>query len=323
MAKADGYYFGLDGYFYGQEGASTKIKLCTGTENYKTIENGKRLIGKIYKGIIETGIEFEDLIELSATTYGESSVGRKKTIQKEKKVGEKIVKYNVEVDFKDSEFQAEARALACCVFNYKNKRDHDNYVKSKKVVYDPKIAQIVLDMRAYAAKDKVPNYVKFKEKSKTPEVFNKLQQYHIESGILAFIRNYQKQGKLKDIKHIPDYAYGAILWDGVDLKTNYDNHPKVNSGYFVNDEKHNVLGIKSKKITNDNGIKVLNGEQCYILNSQKDNKINEKKCYSYKYKTTAGFAKTMFVKLTDQYEEAMIHSLREEVDNTYILNPWW
>ena len=31
----------------------------------------------------------------------------------------------------------------------------------------------------------------------------------------------------------------------------------------------------------------------------------------------------MFVKLTDQYEEAMIHSLREEVDNTYILNPWW
>lgn len=316
MAKADGYYFGLDGHFYGQEGASTKIKLCTGTENYKTIENGKTLTGKIYKGIIETGIEFEDLIELSATTYGESSVGRKNTIQKEKKVGEKTVKYNVDVDFKDSEFQAEARALACCVFNYKYKRDHD-----QKGGYSVEISNIITDMGALA-KGK-PNYNILKKKSKDPILFNKIQQYHIEAGILALIRDCQKQGKLKDVNAISDYANGAILWDGVDLKTNYDNHPKVNSGYFVSEENHNVLGVKSKKITYDNDKKVVNEEQCYKLSSQKDNKVNETKCYSYKYKTTAGYAKTMFVKLTDQYEEAIIHSIREKKEESYILGRWW
>lgn len=328
MANADGYYFSINGFFYGNEGASTKVKLCTGIEIKKEIKDNRSVKQKLYKGIIETDIEFEDLIELAATTYGESSIGRKNIVQKEKKEGEKTVKYNVEVDIKETEFQAEARALACCVFNYKNKRDHDSYLKGKKVTYNPKISQVVIDMRAFAAKDKVPNYVKLKEKSKTPEMFDKIQQFHIESSILAFIRDYQKKGEFKDLIKVPDYANNAILWDGVDLKTNYLHHKKIEAGYFVSDEKHNVMGIKSKKITYDSSApegqrEISNGEQCYKLTSQKDNTVLEKKYFSYKYKTVAGHAKTTFVKLTDQYEEAMIHSLREKIDNSYILNQWW
>ncbi|MCC9064128.1 hypothetical protein [Flavobacterium piscisymbiosum] len=326
--NADGYYFNINGFFYGQEGTSTKVKLCTGISSYKCFKNDKPLKQKLYVGIIETDIEFEDLIELAATTYGESSLGRKNTVQKERKEGEKMVKYNVEVDIKDSELRLEARALACCVFNYKNKRDHDNYVKSVRVVYNPIISQVIKDMGAFAQGK--PNYKVLKKKSKTPELFNKMQQFHIEAGLLAHIRDQQKKGKLKGISTIQDFANGALLWDGVDLKDNYNNHEKVNNGYFVSNEKHNVLGIKSKKITidsskpkNDKDRFVKDSVQCYDLRSKKDVSFAEKKCYSYKYATTCGHAKSMFVKLSDEYEAAIIHSLREKTDNTYILNPWW
>lgn len=122
-----------------------------------------------------------------------------------------------------------------------------------------------------------------------------------------------------------DRSNNAILWDGVDIKDNYDDpHPKIKQGYFVSDKEHNVNNIESKKTTEDSDGKIASdGKVCLKLTSQKDAKFEETKCYEYTYKTTFGVAKTMFVKLTDQFEEAIIHSRREKKNGKYILNTWW
>lgn len=302
--KADGYYFGIDGFFYGKEGTSTKVKLCTKVTQSKIKEE----IFKKYEGISVTNIEFEDLIELAATLYGESSIGRKNTVIKERTIGTgisaKIEKYSVQENIKNSELQNEAKALACCIFNYKNKRNNDQTGG-----YNPIISKVITDMGA-VAKGKA-NYNIFKEKLKKPELINgKIEQYYIEAGILAFIRDKKERGELKDINiTVVDFSNGAILWDGVDLKTNYKNHPKVNVGYYISDEKHNVLDIQSKKTS-----EAIHVETAYKLS---DNKYNEKRYWDYTYQTTAGIAKTMFVKLHPDYEWAKMHSDEKR------LKKWW
>lgn len=209
----------------------------------------------------------------------------------------------------------EAYGLGCAMINFKHKRKHDDPEK-----YNPTYAQLSKDMRAYGYDS--PNYKVF-IKTDLKKRNESHMQVCIGASIHSLIYDQQKNKKnLPKEEILSDYSNNAILWDGIDLKTNYENHPKINAGYFINDNEHNVLDVESKKV-NDEKPNEDDKKVCNTLYSTKDNKFKEVKCYSYKYKTTFGIAKTMFVKLTDQFEEAIIHSKREKKDGTYILNQWW
>ena len=179
-------------------------------------------------------------------------------------------------------------------------------------------------MKAYG-KGK-PEYNNFK-KTEASKRNGTYMQICIAASINALCYEFSKLGynefSSKDkLNFLPfDRSNNAILWDGVDIKDNYNKpHPKIKQGYFVSDKEHNVLDIESKKTTEDSeNRKAVNGK----LHSQKDPSFEETKCYEYTYKTTFGVAKTMFVKLTDQFEEAIVHSRREKKDGKYILSTWW
>ena len=95
-----------------------------------------------------------------------------------------------------------------------------------------------------------------------------------------------------------DYSNGAYFWDGVDLKTNYKNHPKVKKGIKFADPKHNIFGVKEKDITEvvthwqhqDKNGKVVNGK--------------ERGKYKYTYISTTAYGKTVFWRYGDEFLQA-------------------
>lgn len=271
MAKADGYYFGLDGHFYGQEGASTKIKLCTGTENYKTIENGKTLTGKIYKGIIETGIEFEDVIELASIAFAESSYGN-----------------NVEI-------WQEVYALCNAIVNNKvqNEITGSYYNVAKKI-------------KAFVATDGNVQYPKIKNKKSTPEKFNgKFEQKAIAGAINAIL--YEKtiinKEKIDGLKTNPfDYSYGAIVWDGNDIKTaKYANY-----GIKFSSSEHNIYNLPDKKIC---------GEELY---PEYKNPKYPKRKWDYVYKTTVAYCKK--VEIVEKNPKALNNKVELKVKKYKVIS---
>ncbi|MDD2476571.1 MAG: hypothetical protein PHI32_11745 [Dysgonamonadaceae bacterium] len=65
--KADGYYYTQDGIFYGKEGTSDLISICSKVESI----NGQNRYFILYK----TNIQYENLILVAGTAIGESSYG--------------------------------------------------------------------------------------------------------------------------------------------------------------------------------------------------------------------------------------------------------
>ncbi len=45
----------------------------------------------------------------------------------------------------------------------------------------------------------------------------------------------------------PDPSNGAFWWDGVDFKTNYAKHPKVQDGFKFGDPAHNIFGVQERR----------------------------------------------------------------------------
>jgi hypothetical protein len=311
--KANGYYFNIDGTFYGKEGNSDKIKICIEKKTYTYFDKMKKKVsGYIYMSPKETDFNLSDIEIIAGIIYAESSIQFINKISSE-------------------DMLKEAYALGTTMINFKFKRKHDDPKE-----YNPTYSQLSKDMRAYGYNSK--GYKKFIETK--PEERNK-NHMRVCTGaaINALFYNQQiensKNPFLKELENpldflnpykkkqiFIDYSNNAILWDGLDLSTNYNNHPKIVDGYLVSDKNHNVLNIKSKKV-NDNKNNEEDKKVCNKLYSIKDPKFVEEKCYSYKYKTTVGFAKTMFVKLTDEFEEANINSKREKLENKFILNKWW
>jgi len=311
--KANGYYFNIDGTFYGKEGNSDKIKICIEKKAYTYFDKMKKKIsGFIYTSPKETDFSLSDMEIIAGVIYAESSIQFINKISSE-------------------DMLKEAYALGTTMINFKHKRKHDDPKE-----YNPTYSQLSKDMRAYGYDSK--GYKNFK-KTKLEKRNENHMRICTGAAINALFYNQQieisKNPFLKKIENpldflnpykkkqvYIDYSNNAILWDGLDLSTNYNNHPKIVDGYLVSDKEHNVLNIKSKKV-NDNKNNEEDKKVCNKLYSIKDPKFVDEKCYSYKYKTTVGFAKTMFVKLTDEFEEANINSKREKVEDKFILNKWW
>lgn len=44
-----------------------------------------------------------------------------------------------------------------------------------------------------------------------------------------------------------DPSNGGLWWDGLDFKTNYNNHPKVRDGFKFGNPAHNIFNVQEKK----------------------------------------------------------------------------
>lgn len=307
--KANGYYFNLDGTFFGKEGTSSEVVICTKKIKYTYLKNNKKEKGFSYLSPNRTAFEYSDIEIIAGIIYAESSVEHIK-------------------DFTETEMLNEAYALGTTMMNFKYKRKHDDLKN-----YNPSYTQLSVDMKAYGYNS--PNYNKFINEDLEKRNNNHMRVC-IGASINSLFYNNQlfKKSFFKEVEQleflnsfntmlvIKDFSNNALFWDGKDIKSNYDKHPKILDGYIISDELHNVLDIESKKV-NDSNENEDEKKICNKLYSINDPNFEEIKCYSYKYKTTVGFCKTMFVKLTDEYENANINSRREKKENTYILNRWW
>lgn len=85
-----------------------------------------------------------------------------------------------------------------------------------------------------------------------------------------------------------DPSNGAYWWDGVDFKTNYQNHPKVRDGFRYGDPAHNIFGAKevSKPVT----------IYWRVWNKKLKKEVESKVRGSYKYVwcSTVAYGKTIF-----------------------------
>lgn len=107
-----------------------------------------------------------------------------------------------------------------------------------------------------------------------------------------------------------DYSNGAFFWDGFDISSNYDKHPKVVQGITFGTAKDNVLNIEEAKITKQAAEKAgakfddkTNEAVTYWYNA--DGKpTKERGRYAYTYVSTAGFGSTIFWKYSDAFLKA-------------------
>jgi len=90
-----------------------------------------------------------------------------------------------------------------------------------------------------------------------------------------------------------DYSNGAYFWDGADIKSNYDKHPKVRGGIHFTDPKHNIYGIEEKDVP---------GEEWWRDAQGKNTKLRGK--WNYKYESTAAYGGTIFWKYNADFVKA-------------------
>lgn len=90
-----------------------------------------------------------------------------------------------------------------------------------------------------------------------------------------------------------DYSKGAYFWDGADIKSNYDKHPKVRAGIRITDPNHNIYSIQSKDVP---------GEEWWRDASGKNTKLRGK--WDYKYESTAAYGGTIFWKYNADFLKA-------------------
>ena len=90
-----------------------------------------------------------------------------------------------------------------------------------------------------------------------------------------------------------DFSNGAYFWDGLDIKTNYKNHPKIKGGFLVADKAHNIYSIESSSVK----------ETTYWLDAKgKPSKVRG--TYAHTYESTAAEGGTIFSKYTDEFIKA-------------------
>lgn len=93
-----------------------------------------------------------------------------------------------------------------------------------------------------------------------------------------------------------DYSNGAYFWDGWDVKTNYENHPKVKRGIKVTDPTHDVFGIQDKLV------EVIKYKVVTTMaNGKKTQTKEEIGRYNHLYESSAGYGGTIFWKFNSEY----------------------
>jgi|GEM_PF-6775475 len=281
--KADGHYYNIDGTYYGSEGKSNKIVFCSSNILHRYKKNNVDKATWIYFSPIHTDFLYDDVEELAANIYAEGS----KEFASDAKVKDALL--------------AEAYALGTTIINYKLKRTTDQEG------YNPAFKKLINDMNVYGQGD--PTYKLLKKTEKIKRNGSHMQTCMaaaLNALAFEFVEKKLKFQSGDKLSLVPfDYSNGALYWDGVDLKTNEATHPKMLSGYFITDKSHNVLKVESKAV-----------HTCTIVYKKSDPKFSEERCWDYKYQTTAGIAKSMFVKLNQEYLYANINSDEKQ-------GRWW
>ena len=104
--KANGYYFNIDGTYFGKEGTSKEIVLCSEKREYTHIVNNKKEKGFLYVSPDRTTFLYSDLEIISGIIYAESSVEHINEIA-------------------ENDILKEAYSLGTAMINFKFKRKHD------------------------------------------------------------------------------------------------------------------------------------------------------------------------------------------------------
>ena len=132
---------------------------------------------------------------------------------------------------------------------------------------------------AYGWSTKNPRFKNFE--SAHPEKVDKREK---NDGMRLAIK-----GAINAVTGGTDYSNGAYFWDGVDLGTNYDHHPKIQAGYKFTSDAHRIYKVDGAPIT--------------------DNAVSHpgKSPYDYTYETTAARGKTVFSKFTSDYQTGAHH----------------
>jgi hypothetical protein len=90
-----------------------------------------------------------------------------------------------------------------------------------------------------------------------------------------------------------DYSNGAYFWDGADIKSNYDRHPKVRRGIHFTDTAHNIYNIAEKEVPGEGWLRDRDG-----------NKLKSLGTWRYVYESTAAHGGTIFWKYNDDFLSA-------------------
>ncbi len=90
-----------------------------------------------------------------------------------------------------------------------------------------------------------------------------------------------------------DYSNGAYFWDGEDIKSNYENHPKVLAGIHITNPAHNIYKIDDKDMPDEEWWKDAKG-----------NKTKLRGTWKYKYESTAAYGGTIFWKYNEDFLKA-------------------
>lgn len=95
-----------------------------------------------------------------------------------------------------------------------------------------------------------------------------------------------------------DPSNGAYWWDGVDFKTNYQNHPKVKDGFHFSNPAHNIFGVQESSQLVTIYWKVRDRKTGREINSK------VRGAYKYVWESTAAYGKTIFWKHGADYLRA-------------------
>ena len=91
-----------------------------------------------------------------------------------------------------------------------------------------------------------------------------------------------------------DYSNGAFWWDGIDIKTEYNTHAKVEKGIQFTDPSHNIFNIKESRIE----------KIAYLYHYNKKTKKTTRTVkgkYYYVYSSVAAHGDTIFWKTNEDY----------------------
>lgn len=95
-----------------------------------------------------------------------------------------------------------------------------------------------------------------------------------------------------------DPSNGAYWWDGLDFKTNYQNHPKVKDGFHITEPAHNIFNVKETSYPTTIYWKVRDKKTGKEVNSK------VRGTYKYVWESTAAYGKTIFWKHDTDYLKA-------------------
>lgn len=90
-----------------------------------------------------------------------------------------------------------------------------------------------------------------------------------------------------------DYSGKGFFWDGADIKSNYENHPKVAAGIHFSDPAHNIYDIKETTVPGEEWWRDAQGKKTKLRGS-----------WQYKFESTAAWGGTIFWKYSADFLKA-------------------